>query len=59
MTTISPEEFKARMGQLFNPAEYDEEIAHCDADKLMCDLLRQIGYGEGIDIFEKSDKWYA
>lgn len=35
------------------------ELAHIFADELMCKLLRELGYGEGIDIFEKMDKWYS
>ena len=38
---------------------YDEERAHMEMDGLMADLLRQIGYGEGIDIFENTYKWYT
>ena len=35
------------------------ERAHNHADELMCKLLRELGYGEGVDIFEKMDKWYS
>ena len=35
------------------------EMAHILADELMCDLLRELGYGDGVDIFEKMYKWYA
>ena len=35
------------------------EMAHILADELMCKLLRELGYGEGIDIFEEMDKWYS
>lgn len=35
------------------------EMAHILADELMCKLLRELGYGEGVDIFEKMDKWYS
>lgn len=37
----------------------DTEMAHILADELMCKLLRELGYGEGVDIFEKMDKWYS
>lgn len=29
------------------------------ADKLMCDVLTQLGYGEGVEIFKNAPKWYA
>lgn len=35
------------------------EDCHREHDKLMMILLRQLGYGEGIDIFESTKKWYA
>jgi len=40
-------------------AKYDREGAHYEADNLMCGLLRRLGYGDGIDVFEEMDKWYA
>ena len=38
---------------------YNKEIRHVSMDSLMCNILRQLGYDEGIDIFEKTSKWYA
>lgn len=35
------------------------EMAHILADELMCKLLRELGYDEGVDIFEKMSKWYS
>lgn len=37
----------------------DQETAHWMADQLMCDTLRNLGFGEGIEIFENIPKWYA
>lgn len=37
----------------------DQETAHWMADNLMCDVLRQLGFGAGVDIFENMPKWYA
>ena len=37
----------------------DKEDRHRVMDRLMCDLLRKLGYGDGIDVFEKTSKWYA
>lgn len=37
----------------------DQEGDHCDADDLMVRVLRSLGYGEAMDIYEKMDKWYA
>ena len=37
----------------------DTECGHIHADDLMCYLLRQLGYSEGVDVFENADKWYS
>lgn len=37
----------------------DTEMRHILADELMCKLLRELGYGEGVDIFEKMSLWYS
>ena len=56
---ITPEEFKNRMGELCVVFKNDEEVCHEKMDDLMCELLRSLGYSEGVDIFEKAKKWYA
>ena len=53
---MTPEEFAKAMKETQCS---DTEIAHCLADDLMCDLLKSLGYEEGIAIFLESDKWYA
>lgn len=37
----------------------DTEMAHILADEMMCKLLRELGYNEGVDIFEQMSKWYS
>lgn len=37
----------------------DCEVAHHEADKLIIELLFQLGYGEGAIIFEQMEKWYS
>ena len=54
---ISPEQFAADMRDIF--ATSDIEEGHFIADSLMCDLLRELGYGEGVLVFEDQEKWYA
>lgn len=62
---MTPDEFAKKMKKISdnlkyqNDAYYDEEDAHMQMDDLMSDLLRQLGYGEGIDIFDNTSKWYA
>ena len=59
---MTPEEFKNEMQKISNQLgknHCDEEITHAEADDLMCNLLRELGYGEGVDVFEDMPKWYA
>lgn len=37
----------------------DTEIAHINADDVLCDLLKSIGYGDVVNEYEKIKKWYA
>ena len=37
----------------------DTELAHLDADNILCDVLTQLGYKELVDLYEKVHKWYA
>ena len=51
---MTPEEFAKAMRKIS-----DNLNAHLEMDRVMADLLRQLGYGEGIDIFENTNKWYS
>lgn len=62
MTT--PEEFAAKMRNIPKTLDshgrpWDAEDSHILADDYMCDLLRELGYEEGVYIFENMNKWYA
>lgn len=35
------------------------EKAHVQADELMCQILTDLGYEEGIDLFKKMEKYYV
>lgn len=68
ITIETPETFAKNMAEIANMLEnpegfsgwsIDQEEAHIMADGLMCDLLQELGYGEGVDIFLKIPKWYA
>jgi len=39
--------------------ENDTESAHIDADDLLLDLLKDLGYDDVVKEYEKIDKWYA
>ena len=53
---MTPDEFEARMKEA---AEEDGETGHRLADELMAKLLTSLGYGKGVEVFEKMGKWYA
>jgi hypothetical protein len=46
-----------RMKELINSG--DTEHAHSEADKILCEVLRELGYNDLIDAYEQVDKWYA
>ena len=62
---LTPAEFAIAMRKIENGEAYDDdrmydcEDQHIDADRLMCNVLRSLGYGDGIDIFDSMYKWYA
>ena len=37
----------------------DTEAAHADADDVLCDLLKSLGYADVVSAWERVDKWYA
>lgn len=37
----------------------DTEGGHIAADDLMLKILREMGYGDMCDLFEKEEWWYA
>lgn len=37
----------------------DQESAHVDADRVLCELLASLGHADVVDEYEKIDKWYA
>ena len=37
----------------------DVEMAHIDADRILCDLLISLGYEDVVDEYEAINKWFA
>ena len=58
---LTPKEAENRM--LFIEQEYgngkSEEDFHVEADNLMCDILKELGYEEVVRIFRRNPKWYS
>jgi len=56
---MSPSEFKKAMQELQEVYENDCEARHVFMDGLLCEMLLELGYGDGVNIFLKSNKLYA
>ena len=56
---MSPAEFVKALRAVAVECRGDTENLHCEADDLLCRVLTELGYGEGVEIFKKLDKWYA
>lgn len=54
---MTEREFAARMLQC--SLGMDTEGKHVVADRLMCEVLRALGYEKGVKIFEAMPKWYS
>lgn len=37
----------------------DEEYAHGEADDILCDILKYLGFEEIVEAYDKVPKWYA
>lgn len=55
---ISPKEFAEEMKRIAERDTY-EETRHVKMDDYMCDVLRQLGFEEGVAIFMATPKWYS
>lgn len=37
----------------------DTEVAHSEADDILCNILLEFGLDETVDLWKKINKWYA
>lgn len=51
---MNAQEFKAHMQLISVQAREDIEAAHIEADDLLCNQLSELGYTEGIKIFQNT-----
>ena len=62
---MTPEEFADEMRRITdeeqhkNDPYWDTEQIHIEMDSLVCKVLENLGYGEGVEIFRNEPKWYA
>jgi hypothetical protein len=55
----TPKDFAREMAAICHPNASDPEMDHVRADELLCEVLEQLGYGEGVAVFRDAKKWYA
>lgn len=55
---MTPEEFWLKMCTI-QTKHHNPEIIHIEMDELMCELLMQLGYNKGIEVFNNAEKWYS
>lgn len=56
---MTPEEFAETMQSIFDLYKSDWETMHKRMDGLMKQVLKSLGYDEGVRVFDESPKWYA
>lgn len=56
---VSPDKFRDTMIEIRERNDSDPEMTHIYMDKFMCKTFKLLGYGEGVEVFEKQDKWYS
>ena len=56
---ISKAEISKIIEELHACQHDDVEVAHCDADSILCDLLERLGYGNVVEAWHEVPKWYA
>lgn len=55
--TMTPEEFAAKMAEIAD--DDNQENRHLAGDHLLCRLLIELGFDEGVAVFESMGKWYS
>ena len=57
---ITAAEFERRMREINEDRIRDrnEEKSHQEADRLMCEVLKSLGYDAGVRVFEGMPRWY-
>lgn len=45
--------------QLNQYKNLDPEQAHSLADECLCEILRDLGFGKLVDVYNEIEKWYA
>lgn len=55
----SIKDYTERMRKLADNNDDDIEARHVEMDDLMCEILKEMGFNELVEIFNETEKWYA
>ena len=58
VVAMTPHEFHERMREIFPDDGYDPSAAHEVADRLLVDVLIDLGYQEGARVYLDADRDY-
>jgi hypothetical protein len=56
---MTPEQFAEEMQHLSDAYGDDKESVHQYMDDLMAEMLIELGYEKGVEVFQRQDKWYC
>lgn len=56
---MDPQEFYEEMRKIRKEYRSDYEKRHLLMDELMCTVLKELGYEEGVIEFEITARWYS
>lgn len=56
---INDKEYAEKMKKIVEKYAGDEEACHVWADDLLCEILKEFGFIETVEQYDKVPKWYA
>ncbi len=59
MNKISEQEAVCKMQRIVDTMSDDLEVAHIEADDVLCDFLNGLGYEELVILYNAVPKWHA
>lgn len=59
MAEVDKDKYYKEMLRAVYLSEWDEEGGHILADRVLCDLLKELGYDDIVNNFVSVHKWYC
>ena len=56
---ITPKEFAEMMNEVKTNYKDDKETCHAKMDDILCMVLIDLGYEDGVMTFLRTSKWYS